>query len=206
VAARAYRVTPNGYASENGDDYAYRRAATTLPVPPACTSLRMRSVGDAAGAQSDAGAVACAVGAVAVVVGAVERHVSALSTAAQGRTMARQQMTSTCRIFTAGPAVTDPITGAVTHTELNPVTTACRVRPAGTSGNSGGTGQDVGGAESIAAGFVVSLPFAVTPTLFQRLVVTQSPDPSLVGLPLEIRQIARGDNITARRLLCEEVG
>lgn len=123
-----------------------------------------------------------------------------------GRIFAESLMTSTCRIFTPGPAVTDPNSGAVTYPEQGVVTSPCRVRPAGTSGNSGGNGQDIGGAEAIAAGYVVSLPFAVTAGILQRLVVTASPDPSLVGLSLEVRQVARGDNVTARRLLCEEVG
>jgi hypothetical protein len=122
-----------------------------------------------------------------------------------GRALAERQMTSTCRIFTAGAPVTDPTTGEVTYGEQGAITTPCRVRPNGSAGNSGGNGQDVGGAESIAAGFVVSVPFAVNASVLQRLTITASPDPSLVGLSLEVRQVARGDNITARRLLCEEV-
>jgi len=31
-----------------------------------------------------------------------------------------------------------------------------------------------------------------------------SPDPGSVGLSLEIRDVARGDAISARRLLCQE--
>lgn len=111
-------------------------------------------------------------------------------------------MTSTCRIFITGAPVTDPETGAVTYGELDPLETPCRVRPAGTQAQGNG---EVGGAEAVTSGYVVSVPFAVTVQELQRVVVTSSPDPSLVGLSLEIRQVARGDNITARRLLCEEV-
>lgn len=110
-------------------------------------------------------------------------------------------MTSTCRIFTSGSPVTDPDTGAVTYPEQDAVTTVCRVRPNGTLSSDG----ESGGAELIGSGFVVSVPFAVVASALQRVVITASPDPSLVGMSLEVRQVARGDNITARRLLCEEV-
>lgn len=110
-------------------------------------------------------------------------------------------MTSTCRIFTPGDLVTDLNTGEVTRDEADVVQTPCRVRPAGTQ-----SAQDeAGGAEIVASGYVVSVPFAITPAPFQRVFIETSPDPSLVGLAMEIRQVARGDNITARRLLCEEV-
>jgi len=110
-------------------------------------------------------------------------------------------MTSTCRIHTAGELLTNLETGEVTHAEVDPVTTKCRVRPNGTQA----ADTDSGAAEVIASGYVVSVPFAITPKVLQRLVVETSPDPSLVGLSLEVRQIARGDHITARRLLCVEV-
>lgn len=129
---------------------------------------------------------------------------TAFDVTAAGRRLADSRMTSTCRIFTPGGLVTDPVTSEVTHAEVDPVTTRCRVRPAGAAGNSGGNGRDVGGAEVVAAGFVVSVPFAVNARPLQHLVVTSCPDPSLVDLTLEVRQVARGDNISARRLLCEE--
>jgi hypothetical protein len=110
-------------------------------------------------------------------------------------------MTSRCRIFTTGDPVTDPETGQVTYLEVDPVVSPCRVRPQGSQSGD----AEAGGAEVVSSGYVVSVPFALTPRVFQRLVVTSSPDSSLVGIPLEIRQVARGDNITARRLLCEEV-
>jgi hypothetical protein len=118
--------------------------------------------------------------------------------------MAERQMTSTCRIFTAGPLVTDPESGEVSHSEVGPCVSQCRVRP-----NTAvrGSESDTGGSELLATGYVVSVPFALSPppAVLQRLVVESSPDASLIGLSLEIRQVARGDHITARRLLCEEV-
>ena len=128
---------------------------------------------------------------------------SAVSAAPSGRSLIERQMTSTCRIFTVGDPVTDPSTGEVTRAEIDPVVTKCRVRPRGSRGS---TGSEAGGAEVIATGYIVSVPFALTPppVNFQRLVVTASPDPSLVGLSLQIREVARGDAISARRLMCQE--
>lgn len=117
------------------------------------------------------------------------------------RARAESLMTSTCRIFTPGAPVTNSTTGGVTYPEVDPITTPCRVRPAGTQSGDG----DSGGAETVVSGYVVSIPFTLVASVLQRVVITDSPDPSLVDLSLEIRQVARGDNITARRLLCEEV-
>jgi hypothetical protein len=38
-----------------------------------------------------------------------------------------------------------------------------------------------------------------------RVTVTSSPDPALVGVVLEVHKVDRGENITARRLSCNEV-
>jgi hypothetical protein len=123
---------------------------------------------------------------------------------ATARSRAESLMTSTCRIYTAGELVTDPQSGEVTHAELNPVTSPCRVRP---NTNVRGTASEIGGAEEISAGYIVSIPFAHEPVphLLQRVVIESSPDASLIGLSLEVRQVVRGDHITARRLFCEEV-
>lgn len=112
-------------------------------------------------------------------------------------------MTSTCRIFSRGGPVTDPNTGEVTYAEVNPVVTKCRVRPRGSRAS---TGAEAGGAELIVTGYIVSVPFDLSPppANLQRVVVLTSPDASLIGLPLEIRDVARGDNISARRLICQE--
>ena len=67
-------------------------------------------------------------------------------------------------------------------------------------------GAEAGGAELIVTGYIVSVPAGLTPPPvdLQRVVVLTSPDASLIGLPLEIRDVARGDNISARRLICQE--
>jgi len=112
-------------------------------------------------------------------------------------------MTSTVRYFTVGDPVTDPVTGEVTPSEVGPVTCIARVRPA--------TMRDypsqAGGAEVFATNYVVSVPFAQTPVpaVKQRLVVVSSPDPALVGASMQIRDVALGDQITARRMLCYKV-
>jgi hypothetical protein len=127
---------------------------------------------------------------------------SGVSAAPSGRALIERQMTSTCRIFTMGDPVTDPTTGEVTRTEIDAVTTKCRVRPRGSRIS---TGANAGGAEVIVTGYIVSVPFDFTPVPrdFQRLVVTASPDPGLVGMSLQIRDVALGDAISARRLLCQ---
>jgi hypothetical protein len=129
--------------------------------------------------------------------------VSALSAAPAGRALIEAQMTSTCVIFDLGDPVTDPNTGEVTRPEMNSVTTKCRLRPRGSRAS---TGAEAGGAELILTGYVVSIPFALTPVPKdkQRLRILTSPDPGSVGLSLEIRDVARGDAISARRLLCQE--
>ena len=112
-------------------------------------------------------------------------------------------MTSTCVIFDLGDPVTDPSTGEVTRPELNPVTTKCRLRPRGSRAS---TGAEAGGAEVIVTGYIVSVPFDLSPPPKdkQRLRILTSPDVSAVGLALQIRDVARGDAISARRLLCQE--
>lgn len=108
-------------------------------------------------------------------------------------------MSSTGHYFDVGAPVTDPSTGEVTRAELNPHTTRCRVRPA--------TMRDfpaqAGGAEVFASNYVVSVPFDLTPAphVKQHFKVDASPDPALVGIELQIRQVAYGDDVTARRML-----
>lgn len=128
---------------------------------------------------------------------------SGISAAPGGRALIERQMTSTCRIFTPGDPVTDPTTGEVIRAELNPVVTKCRIRPRGTRSS---TGANAGGAEVIVTGYVVSIPFDFTPVPrnFQRLTVTDSPDPGVVGVTWQIRDVALGDAISARRLVCQE--
>jgi hypothetical protein len=112
-------------------------------------------------------------------------------------------MTSTCRIFTRGGPVTDPTTGEVTYAELNPVVTKCRVRPRGSRSS---TGAEAGGAELIVTGYIVSVPATCRP-LHRRTFSASSSSPPRCEPDrpaLEIRDVARGDNISARRLICQE--
>lgn len=112
-------------------------------------------------------------------------------------------MTSTVRYFDLGDPVTDPSTGAVTRPESNAHTTKCRVRPA--------TLRDyhsmAGGEELFASNYVVAVPYeqAPPPQVKQHCVIVASPDPAMVGVELQIRQVAYGDNVTARRMLCFKV-
>lgn len=64
----------------------------------------------------------------------------------------------------------------------------------------------MGGDEAFVFDYVVSVPFSVS-TLVEGMTcrIDSSPDMALVGLELEIEQVARGDHITARRLACKEV-
>lgn len=125
--------------------------------------------------------------------------VSAQETAHGGRRIAEQLMTSTGHYFDVGDPVTDPNTGEVTRAELNPHTTRCRVRPA--------TMRDfpsqAGGAEIFASNYVVAVPFELDPPpqVKQHFIIDSSPDPALVGVELQIRQVAYGDGVTARRML-----
>lgn len=119
------------------------------------------------------------------------------------RALAESLMTSTCTAFTPGENLTDPQTGEVTQVQDVAWFGPCRVRPNGATQASAGT---AGGAEVFTFDYIVSIPFAVDAVHEgQRLTITASPDPALVGLTLEIQMVARGDAITARRLACTEV-
>jgi hypothetical protein len=124
------------------------------------------------------------------------------------RSRAESLMTSTCSIAPPGAVpLTDVTTGEVTV----PAGTAvyegpCRVRPNRSTQASDGT---AGGAEVFASDYLVGIPFdeAGSANVRERMVCTigTSPDPALVGMIFEIQMVARGDNITARRLACNKV-
>lgn len=128
---------------------------------------------------------------------------SAAQAALRGQRLAERQMTSTVRFFTEGDPVTDPETGEVSPSEVDPVTCPARVRPMSM--------RDypalAGGEQVFAANFVVSVPFSQEPIprVKQRVVVVSSPDPALVGMAMQVRDVAAGDQISARRLLCYRV-
>lgn len=123
--------------------------------------------------------------------------------AAAPRMAAERLMTSVGHYFDIGDPATDPATGEVTRVELNPHSTKCRVRPASLRDFP----AEAGGAELFAANFVVSVPFGQSPPprVKQGFVIDESPDPALVGVAMQIRDVAYGDSISARRLLCYKV-
>lgn len=127
---------------------------------------------------------------------------TAPAAAAMGRRTAEALMTSTVRYFTLG----DPTTaddGTVTYPEVDPIRCQGRVRPA--------TARDypteLSGEEVFASNYLVAVPFGQTPVprVKQRVVIETSPDPALVGAELQIRQVALGDNLSGRRMLCYKV-
>jgi hypothetical protein len=129
--------------------------------------------------------------------------VSAASAAARGRAFADAQFTSACTVFKPGEPITDPQTGEVTRAPQTIWFGPCRVRPG--SGQMANAGE-AGGGEVFEFAFVVSVPFSVASVIEgHRLTVTASPDPALIGMTLEVQRIDRGDNVTARRLFCQEV-
>ena len=121
------------------------------------------------------------------------------------RAQAERLMTSTCTIRAddGGEPVTDPDTGAVTWTAGTLIYSGkCRLRQPGTWGR-----QAQAGGEQVSPGsYQLSVPFDVTGLARTQLVtIDDSPDPAAVGKKLEIRETPPlGDNLSARRLICEE--
>ena len=116
-------------------------------------------------------------------------------------------MTTTCSIAPPGTTpVMDPETGEVTFPDGAAVYAGpCRVRPASGPGGSSGTAQ-VAGVELFRFDYLVSVPFSVAGVQERdRLKITASPDPALVGVELEVRHVDRGEHLSARRLQCQEV-
>jgi hypothetical protein len=121
-----------------------------------------------------------------------------------GRALAESLMTSTCTIRAKSTGTTmDPVTGAVVATPGALVYSGpCRVRPAGREAQT----VEAGGAELFQSDYLVSVPFSVTTVAKgHRLTISASPDPSLVGVEVEVQKVERGEQITARRLACSEV-
>jgi hypothetical protein len=130
--------------------------------------------------------------------------VTATGAAIRGRLRAESLMTSTCTIAPPGvDPITDPDTGAVTFPAGAAVYSGpCRVRPAGREAAT----SNAGGAEVFVFDYLVSIPFAETDvTEGHRLTITDSLDPALIGVQLEVQKVDRGEHITARRLFCSEV-
>jgi hypothetical protein len=129
---------------------------------------------------------------------------SAQAAAARGRARAKTLLGSTCTVFTSGEPTTDPNTGQVTRAKAVVYTGPCKVRPALTGLTA--LSDDIGGGETFRFDYRVSLPFEEDGVIEgMRLTVTSCPDPSMVGLTLEVQRIDRGDFLTARRLICNKV-
>ena len=124
------------------------------------------------------------------------------------RRHAEQLMTSTCTIRepSTGQPTTDPDTGQVAFPPGEVVYAGpCRVRPATGPGGDSAT-RDAGAVQVLAFDYLVSVPFAVTGVRERhRVTIDASPDPSLVGVEVEVQHIDRGDHLSARRLQCREV-
>lgn len=129
---------------------------------------------------------------------------TATSAALLSRRAAESLMTSTCTVFESGEPVTDPNTGEVTDSHETIWFGPCRVRP-------GGRGTQTNSAEAVGDelfvfDYLISVPFSVTEVIEgHRVTITESPDPALVGITVEVQKVDRGDHISARRLACQEV-
>lgn len=120
------------------------------------------------------------------------------------RTAAESLMTSACTIRERGDGfVTDPVTFEVTPAVGAVVYSGkCRVKPGG--GTDPGGGIEAGGGEAFTYDLQVSVPFSADVPAGSILTVDSSPDASLVGVRAEVARVARGEHISARRLLCRE--
>lgn len=121
---------------------------------------------------------------------------------AAGQVAAEAIMVDAGTLTRYGVQTWDETTGVETRPVLaTPYTGKCRVRGAG-----GDSPAEAGEQQISKWPFTVSLPALVVDVkLNDVFTLTDSADPSLVGVPLRVREILRGTNITARRLGCEEV-
>lgn len=127
---------------------------------------------------------------------------SAASAAARGRALIDRLRRAEMTFFTPGEPITDPNTGEVTNEQVTVWFGRCRIRPAGP----GSSTVAAGGAELFTFDYLVNLPFEVSSVVeHMRGTVTDSPDPALMGITVEVQKVDRGDDITGRRLFCTEV-
>lgn len=121
--------------------------------------------------------------------------------AASGRSAAQNLMTDTCRIERTGPVVTSEDGTDTTPTVLL-YEGPCRIKPAGTA-------AIIPSATAPAETWQnkLSIPYAADVDIrsFDRVTITASGDPTLLGRRFEVRNVDRGTHITARRIWCTEV-
>lgn len=121
------------------------------------------------------------------------------------RAEAEAQMKSSCTIRAKSTGrSTNPTTGAVTPTPGETLYAGkCRVRPGARLGS--GTAE-IGGAEAFTFDYLVAIPFGQAGVVEgARVTIDTSPDPSLVGVAVDVEKVDRGEDLTARRLFCSEV-
>lgn len=127
---------------------------------------------------------------------------TAASVTLQGQTAAEALMVDTGTLTRYGPQTWVESTGTQTRPVLStPYSGKCRVKAAGFDQSA------EAGEEQISRWpFTVSLPVAVVDVqLNDVFTLSAAVDASLIGVPLRVREVLRGTNITARRLGCEEV-
>lgn len=127
---------------------------------------------------------------------------TAASATIAGRRAALARMVDACTITAAGTQTYDAATDTWTSGAATTVYTgACRVSIADTNDREGVAGVDPVSERD----YVVSVPMTVTgAAVDQTVTITASAlDPALVGLTLRVIGVARGTNLTARRLNCE---
>lgn len=123
--------------------------------------------------------------------------------AARGRVFALAQMTDTCTITREGPRVLDTATGQNAPSVTAIYAGKCRVRP-----QPGIATRDVRAGDQVIGTHapVVSVPVEVVDVAAGDIVtVTASRDPGLIGRRLLVQVVAEGSQITARRLLVQEM-
>jgi hypothetical protein len=129
--------------------------------------------------------------------------VSASDTALAGRQLATSLMTDRCTIGRPGGQIVNPDTGAVTDAVTDFYAGACRVKPI----TSVQAGEAAAGERVIVMrSYTVTVPMAQAGVRVGDVVTVTACqlDPALTGTVLRVRDIAKGSQITARRLVCEE--
>jgi hypothetical protein len=123
--------------------------------------------------------------------------------APRARKHAESIMTDVCTIERLGAEVFDPETGTSTPARTLVYAGKCRVRPQpGIATRDVRTGENIIGTHAP----LVSIPYTVTDIAGGDVVtVTQSMDPGLVGRTLVVQVVSEGSQISARRLLVQEL-
>jgi hypothetical protein len=126
--------------------------------------------------------------------------VSVTRVLAGGRAAAERLMTDTCTITRPGARTWDAASGTYTQATTTVYSGPCRVRVL-----TPGDRTDQAGEEQVTTWrYLVSIPVTGSVELDDEVTVNTSADSTLVGRVLRVRQVTRGSQITARRMVCEE--